>query len=143
MVDTRPNEITGDLIEPHIRKIESFLKDLESEKGTYLNRCKSFRVAISDAISDASDAGVPKAALKKAIETLKLQRRINKLRSGLEEDMQAFHDQIITAVEGLEDLPLGIAAVEREKREAGERRRRKGAVDKLGEGNGEQADTTH
>jgi hypothetical protein len=60
--------------------------------------------------------------------------------------MIEFHDQIVSAVEGLEDLPLGIAAVEREKREQSERRsrRRKSSIDKLaGEANGDQADTTH
>jgi hypothetical protein len=43
MVDTRPNEITSERVEPFIRKIESYLRDLESEKGSYMNVCKGIR----------------------------------------------------------------------------------------------------
>jgi hypothetical protein len=146
MVDTRPNEITSERVEPFIRKIESYLRDLESEKGSYMNVCKGIRAQMRDVIKDAADAGLPRTAFKEAIETLKLQRKLNKIRAELEEDMIEFHDQIVSAVEGLEDLPLGIAAVEREKREQSERRsrRRKSSIDKLaGEANGDQADTTH
>jgi uncharacterized protein (UPF0335 family) len=134
------NGITQDQLEPFMRKIDSFLRDLASERGSYMNTCKGIRGQIKEAIDDAKSAGIPSTALKAALETLKLQRRINSLRAELEADAQLEHDMIIQAVEGMEDLPLGIAAVEREKREAAERKLRKSrkrseAVDKLtGEG---------
>jgi hypothetical protein len=111
-----------------------------------MNLCKGIRAQMRDVIKDASDAGLPRTAFKEAIETLKLHRKINKIRAELEEDMVEFHDQIITAIEGLEGLPLGDAAIAREKREQSERRtrRRKSSVDKLsGEANGDQPDTAH
>jgi hypothetical protein len=137
------NGITQDQVEPFMRKVESFLRDLESERGAYMNRCKGLRSAIEETLDDAKAAGLPKAVMKSAIKTLELQRRINKLRAKLEEDAQLEHDMIIAAVEGMEDLPLGIAAVEREKREAAERklrrsRKRSAAVDKLA-GEGDEA----
>jgi hypothetical protein len=140
------NGITQDQVEPFMRKIESFLRDLESERGSYMRRCQGLRSAIEETLDDAKAAGLPKAVMKSAIKTLELQRRINKLRAKLEEDAQLEHDMIIAAVEGMEDLPLGIAAVEREKREAAERKLRKSrkrseAVDRLAGDEG--AETQH
>jgi hypothetical protein len=137
------NEISAAQVEPFMRKIESFLRDLESERGSYMRRCQGLRSAIEETLDDAKTAGLPKAVMKAAIKTLELQRRINKLRAKLEEDAALEHDMIIAAVEGMEDLPLGIAAVEREKREAAERklrrsRKRSAAVDKLS-GEGDEA----
>jgi hypothetical protein len=139
------NGITQDQVEPFMRKVESFLRDLESERGAYMNRCKGLRSAIEETLDDAKTAGIPKASMKAALKTIELQRRINKLRAKLEEDAALEHDMIIAAVEGMEDLPLGIAAVEREKREAAERklrksRKRSAAIDKL---NGEGDEAVH
>jgi uncharacterized protein YeeX (DUF496 family) len=144
MVDDT-NAITQKQVEPFMRKIESFLRDLDSERGAYMNRCKGIKSAIAESINDAKEAGIPKTAMLAALETVKLQRRINKIRAKLEEDAALEHDMIIAAVEGMEDLPLGIAAVEREKREVAERklrknRKRSAAVDKLSdEGKGDEA----
>jgi chromosome segregation ATPase len=124
MVDTS-NTIPQEKIEPYIRKIESFLRDLASERGAYMNVCKGLRDGIREVIREANDNGVPRGPMKAAIETLKTQRKLNEIRQELEEDMQAIHDQIVEAVEGLEDLPLGIAAVERETRERATRRSKK------------------
>jgi uncharacterized protein (UPF0335 family) len=124
MVDTS-NTIPQEKIEPYIRKIESFLRDLASERGSYMNICKGLRDGIREVIREANDNGVPRGPMKAAIETMKMQRKLNEIRQELEEDMQAIHDQIVEAVEGLEDLPLGIAAVERETRERATRRSRK------------------
>jgi hypothetical protein len=146
MVDVRPNEITSQQVDPYVRRIDSYLRDLESEKGRYMNIAKGIRAQMRDVVKDAADAGIPRTAFKEAIETLKLHRKINKIRDELEEDMVEFHDQIITAIEGLEGLPLGDAAIAREKREQSERRtrRRRSSVDKLsGEANGDQPDTAH
>jgi hypothetical protein len=124
MVDTT-NTIPPEKVEPYIRRIESYYRDLDSERGSYMNICKGFRNAIKDVIKEAHDNGIPRVPMKAAVETLKGQRKLNKIRGELEPDMQPIHDQIVEAVEGLEDLPLGIAAVERETRERAARRPRK------------------
>jgi uncharacterized protein (UPF0335 family) len=132
MVDTT-NEIGREQVEPFMRRIESYYRDMESEKGAYMNTCRGYRNNIKDVIKEAADYGIPREAMQRAIKTLKLQRQLNANRRELESDLMAAHDQIVTAVEGLEDLPLGIAAVERETRERATRRptRRANPIDQL------------
>jgi len=134
MVDTS-NTIPQEKIEPHIRKIESYLRDLASERGSYMHTCRGLRDGIKEAIKEAHEDGIPRASMKAAVKTLKAQRTLNEIRQELESDMCEIHDQIVEAVEGLEDLPLGIAAVERETRDRASRRRRHSpAVEALAEG---------
>jgi uncharacterized protein (UPF0335 family) len=112
-----PNTISEEKIEPYIRKIESFLVELASERGAYMARCRALKDAIKEVYEESSADGISRPAFKKAVDTFQLQRKINAIRSELEADTLEVYDQIVTAVEGLDDLPLGQAALERETRE--------------------------
>jgi uncharacterized protein (UPF0335 family) len=104
-------------VEPHIRKIESFLVELASEKGAYMARCRALKDEIKNVYEEASADGVSRPAFKEAVQTFGLQRKINAIRHKMEKDALEVYDEIITAIEGLDDLPLGQAALERETRE--------------------------
>jgi uncharacterized protein (UPF0335 family) len=108
------NEITQEQSEPFIRRIESYLRDLESERGAYMNRCRGIKDEMKTVYEDASGAGVPRASLKAAIDTAQLQRKINKVAAQLEADAHKAFEDLMRVVEGLDDLPLGQAAIERD-----------------------------
>jgi hypothetical protein len=117
-----PNTITEEKVEPYIRKIESFLVELASERGAYMARCRALKDEVKGVYEEASADGISRPAFKKAVDTFQLQRKINAIRSELEADTLEVYDQIVTAVEGLEGLPLGDAALERETRERDEKK---------------------
>jgi hypothetical protein len=107
-----------------VRRIESYLRDLESERGSYMNRCRGIREELKTVYEDAKNDGIPREELKCAINTAQLQRKINRMAAELEADARQNYEDIIMVIEGLDNLPLGIAAIEREDRSKPKRQRR-------------------
>jgi uncharacterized protein (UPF0335 family) len=116
------NALDADKVRRYVGTIEEYERDLESKKGAYMAECKSVRSDISDIYVEAKAQGVPMKELKRVVKTRVLERRTKKLRDDLDSDGQENYDQIIHALGGLAELPLGaiVADRARSKRDATE-----------------------
>jgi hypothetical protein len=118
------NGLDQDLAISFVERIESLNRDLESERGTYMARCRPIQDAKKQVYDEGKDAGIRKAAMKVLVEKRKKLREIVKAESELEDDDRENYGLLDDAIPGLDDLPLGIAALDND-RKAGRTRRRK------------------
>ena len=134
------NEITEESTRPFVEKIDSFEAELLSEKGSYMARCRSLKDAIKEVYEEASSSGIRRPSLKAAMKRAGLVRKINTIDLTLEADAKEVYDQLNTVIEGMEGLPLGDAALQREAKDRDNkklgRRRASPTVEALAEGPG-------
>jgi len=91
--------------------ILSFHEELESERGTYMQRCREIRSQIADVYDTAKDKGVTKKVLKAAVKEHSLRQKADACREDLEADEQREYDILAQKLGDLADLPLGRAAL--------------------------------
>jgi len=106
-VSLAKNTIEG-RAEPFLQRIESLYDDLESERGSYMERCRTIRDDIKIVLGEAADAGIPKKALKGLVKFRALKRKQNAIAFGIEDDEAKIYEQLIDALGD-----LGIAAARR------------------------------
>jgi hypothetical protein len=109
------NGFDPDQLRGIVGKIEQCFADLLSERGAYMNRCRGIREGITAAYDDAKAAGIPKDALKKAVKTRELERKIAEHVAAMEADTRENYELIRAALGDFGDLPLGAAALDRAK----------------------------
>ena len=94
--------------EGYLTRMETLLRDLDSERGTYMARCKEIREDISEIYVEAKDNGVPVKALKGIVKHRQLQKRQEAIADGFDIDEAAAYETIREALG-----PLGAAAADR------------------------------
>ena len=109
------NGIDHDAATSFVERIESLNADLASEKSDYMLRCKPIHEAIAQVLDEATEAGIRKRALKVKVKTRQHLRKAAQLESELEDDDRANYQLLDDAIPGLDDLPLGIVALERDR----------------------------
>ena len=108
------NGYDSDAVKGYVEKIEGYLDDIESERGSFMARCKTIRTNIAHVVQEARDqAGIPKREFKAVIKARELERKADRIREDLEADAQETFDQIRVALGDFSDLPLGQAALDR------------------------------
>lgn len=106
------NGIDADVAKRFIGQIENLHGDLAAKRGEYMADCKGVREDIKQVYADAKDAGIPVKGLKAIIKDRALDKRKAALKDGLDiDDLSAF-EQMVEALGGLVDTPLGKAALE-------------------------------
>lgn len=96
--------------EPFLKRIENLHKDLDSERGSYMSKCKSIREDIKSVLDDAVDKGVPRKALKGLVKYRELERKQKAIGDGLDTDEQSNFESLVAALGQLDGTPLGDAA---------------------------------
>lgn len=96
-----------DQIKGFVSDIEHCLKQLESERGKYMSRCRSIRDDIKAVIEVAKESGISTRALRSVVKARELERKVDKLRDALEDEHQETYDQIRHCLGDLADTPLG------------------------------------
>jgi len=94
--------------EAYLARIETLLADIDSERGTYMVRCKELREDISEIYVEAKDNGVPVKALKGIVKHRQLQKKQEAIAAGFDIDEAAAYEQIREALG-----PLGAAAADK------------------------------
>ena len=107
----KTNGFDSDIVHSFVEKLEGFLDDLESERGTYMARCKAIRESMKSAYDDAGEAGIPKRELKAVIKRRGLEARIEKIKDDLEDDQAQTYDMLLEALGDFGGTPLGQAAL--------------------------------
>jgi len=107
MAQLAANSVEG-RAQAYLARIETLLADIDSERGTYMARCKELREDISGIYVEAKDNGVPVKALKGIVKHRQLQKKQDAIAAGFDIDEAAAYE---TLVEMLGEL--GAAAAKR------------------------------
>jgi hypothetical protein len=126
------NGLDKDTSTAFLERIERFNVDLHSEKSAYMLRCKPIHAAIRQVLDEAKEAGIRKKAMQTEVKKREHLRKIVKLENKLEDDDRANYELLDDAIPGLDDLPLGIVALEKDRRAGRTKRSGKSALDGLG-----------
>lgn len=109
MAKAARNSLEG-IAELFVTRIENVMKDLESEKGTYMATCKTLRGDIKEIVDAAKDKGVPKRALKGIVKYREMERKQNAIADGMDEDDAGAFETLVAALGQLHGTPLADAA---------------------------------
>jgi hypothetical protein len=105
----KPANQTNDY-DPHVvnsilGKIDGFDRDLMSERGSYMSKCRSIRESMRAVYDDAKAAGIPTKELRTLVKIRHNERKNSELFAELEGEQQ---DNLarLAATEKVKDLPL-------------------------------------
>lgn len=101
---TAKNSLEGKA-KPYMERIEHLFADLESEKGSYMARCKEIREDIREIYTEAKNNDVPPKALRGLVKFRELERRQADIADGMDIDESAAYSHLVEALG-----PLGRAA---------------------------------
>lgn len=113
------NGYNPDELKAFIGQLESFERDIESEKGSYMKRCREFRDGQAEVYAEAKNKGISKKALKAHFDLRRLEARKAALYGKLGDDDADSFDMMADALGDFAMLPLGAAALERSQGERG------------------------
>jgi len=92
--------------QPFMRRIEKLMDDLDSERGSYMAKCRPIHEDIREVYAEAKDHGVPVKALKGLIKWRELEKKQAGIATDFADiDEKASYDQLVGALG-----PLGFAA---------------------------------
>ena len=107
------NGFDPDKVQSFVTRIENLVADIASMRGKFMAEVKEVRGDITAVYEDAKETGIPLKELRKVIRTRGLAQKIQTLRDSLNEDEVDNYDNLIQALGGLSDLPLGQAALDK------------------------------
>lgn len=106
---------------PSDEQIRAAVEDIErmeaervSAKSSYMSESAKINARQNAVYDDMKSRGLPKKALKTMIDKRGLMARLKAMEDALEDDQKAIYVTIEKALGDFADLPLGVAAVERE-----------------------------
>lgn len=109
---TTTNQYDRTILNSLLKKIDGFHTDLESERGSYMSRCRNIRESIQGVLEEAKAAGIPQKELRTWIKIRTNEAKTSKLYHELEPDQQQNLQMIAEATEKVRDLPLWRASFE-------------------------------
>lgn len=89
----------------YMERIEAMQQEIETAKGVYMAECKQRREDIREIFKEAKDGGVNVKALRGVIRHREMQRKLDAIPDGFDEDEAAAFEQLVDALG-----PLGFAA---------------------------------
>ena len=106
------NQYDPEVVNNLLGKIDGFDSDLDSEKGSYMSRCRNIRESIKAVYDEAKAHGVPQKELRTLVKIRKHEKASAKLYHELENDQQ-INLAMLAATEKVADLPLWRSAADR------------------------------
>ncbi|WP_108661058.1 hypothetical protein [Acuticoccus kandeliae] len=106
------NGYDREVVQSYIRRHENIEAQILSEKGAMMKKCRDLKADQNAILEEAKDShGIPKKILRLILKQRDLERKIEDLADGLDDDEADSYDQMLAAIEGMEDTPLGQAAL--------------------------------
>ena len=102
-----------------VDKFDELEKEIASERGIFMSKCKAIREKQKELLDDAKSQGVAKKLVKSIVAAREHEAKAKALRDDLEDEDRKFFVDIRKALGDFADSPLGAAAVEREGDPAG------------------------
>lgn len=97
-----------------VDQYEALEKELASERGSFMAKCKAIRDRQKELLDDAKSQGVAKKLVKSIVGARDYEAKAKALRDELEKEDQDYFVDIRKALGDFADSPLGAAAVKRE-----------------------------
>jgi hypothetical protein len=94
------------LIQNLVGKIEGYFSDLDSERGTYMQRCRGIRESISAVYDEAKARGVPKKELRVFVNGRQALEKARRVLADLEAEQRETVEMLAEAFGDAADLPL-------------------------------------
>ncbi len=88
------NQVDKEALFEAVKKIQTVETAMESDKGSYMAKCKDHREAIKEIKQDARDNGVPTKELNAVLKRKKLMDQVEAVVSDMDEDEAELVDQM-------------------------------------------------
>jgi hypothetical protein len=96
-----------------VGKIEGYFDDIESERGSYMRRCRSIRESITAVYDEAKARGVPRKELRAFIKGRQRLEKARKVLADLEAEERETVELLAEAFGDAADLPLFESKIKR------------------------------
>lgn len=114
----KTNGYDTDAAEEFLERVENIEKEMESDRGAYMAKCKAHREDIKEVLSEAeSEHGFDPKVMKILIQERKLLKKIKDAPNGLDIDATSQYDALTTALGAFADTALGGAALDAARKE--------------------------
>ena len=137
MSDLQTSPIDSVKARRFVSEIDRCFDELDSERGSYMSRCKGIRERIKDWKDQAEASGIPRRGLNHLLKRREIESKLKAHEDDAEEEIRETADMIDVALggeKGLAGSPLGAAAGGKEADEEvrGEQQRKREAERKAG-----------
>lgn len=105
------NSISASEEASYVEAIEEIRKELLTEKSVYMSKCKAIRQKEKEVLEDAKGQGGNPKSIKGAVKRREMERKLAAHDASFEDDDAARYEAILKALSGMEDTPLGQAAL--------------------------------
>lgn len=96
-----------------VDKFEELEEQILSERSKFMTACKKIREAQKELLDDAKSQGWAKKVIRTAVDVRRLEAKKQEKLDDLEDDGRSDAVDLLKALGGFADTPLGAAAVER------------------------------
>jgi len=100
------NTYDPDLVKSLVGRIEGHFSDLDTERGKYMNACRSIRDDIAGIYEEAKARGVPKKELRAFVSSRQKLEAARRVLEELEQEQRATVEMLAEAFGDAKDLPL-------------------------------------
>lgn len=108
-----PNTYDPDVVKNLVSRIEGYHTDLASERGAYMNRCRSIREDIDGVLEEAKARGVPKKELRTLVRARQKLEAARRVIDELEPEQRTTVEMLAEAFGDAQDLPLFKSAIDK------------------------------
>ncbi|MCF3935048.1 hypothetical protein L1787_16715 [Acuticoccus sp. M5D2P5] len=106
------NGFDSEVVQNYIRRHENIASQILSVKGRAMKEIQDLKADQGSVLDEAKDThGIPKKLLKLILKQREFERKIDELTEDLDDDDGDTYDQMLLAIQGMEDTPLGQAAL--------------------------------
>src|SRR5215510_10349190 len=99
------NGYDSQVVQNLVNKIEDYFVDLESERGTYMQKCRGIRESIAAVYEEADARGVPKKELRVMVKARGKLKSARQMLDDLESDQRETVEMLAEAFGDAADLP--------------------------------------
>jgi hypothetical protein len=107
------NEPDAEVTRRAVKEIEEHYIELLTERGSYMQRCRSIRDRIKGVYESAAESGVPRKELRGVIKQRALLRRADAVPEQFEPDQRELFELLKSQLGDFGQTPLGQAALAR------------------------------
>lgn len=105
------NGFDTEMSQAYVDRLEAIQQQLDSEKGTYMQRCRELRADMAAVLDEAKEDGLPKKLVKIHVNLRKLEKQKEAMIEALGDDDAETFDLMAEALGDYAKLPLGMAAL--------------------------------
>jgi hypothetical protein len=118
--DAQTNSFDPAIVQSLTNKVDGCFTELESERGTYMRRCRSIRERIRGIYDEAAARGLPKDEFRTFIKGRQALAKAQRLLEDLETEQRETVEMLAEAFGDAKTLPLFASKIERVQQQRGD-----------------------